>query len=164
MRAVVKGTGTAGRRVAAITLAALAGLAVQASAQVLPIDDFSTGPGGVTVASLGLAQQTQAGDNILGGIRCVALGVSENEFDRRANLDIRDGHLLVETSVGASHVSMILYGYDAQCQAAGLDLDLSEDSGLTAFRLDFRAVDLDTAGGVVVFTDTGIASIALGVT
>src|SRR5262245_1744509 len=143
--------------VAAVTLV-LGGAAAQASAQVLPIDDFTGRAGGVTVANLSLAQDTQSGARILGGTRCVVLAATGKGFGRRADVGIRDAHLPVEPSAGTSHATYILYGYDAQCEPAGLDLDLSEESGLTGFRLDFRAVDLDTAGGVVVFTDTGNAA------
>jgi hypothetical protein len=151
-----------------LTASALALVApVDASAQVLPIDDFSTGPGSMTLRSTGLRQGAQFGASILGGIRCMQLRVTGNPLGRRATVEVREGtpegtpgYLAVDTGVKVDHAMVLLYGYDSECNATGLNLDLTAYDRL---RLELEAVDLGTAGAVVVFTDTGYASVPLGI-
>jgi len=140
--------------------------AVNASAQGLVIDDFTTGPtdpGSLTLGSTGMRESTQFGGHILGGTRCITLHVTGNPLGRPANVEVRegdDGYLAVDTGVQVDHAMVLLYGYDSECNAVGLNYDLSN---YDHFRLKFEAVDLGTAGAIVVFTDGGYVSFPLGV-
>jgi hypothetical protein len=151
-----------------LTASALALVApVNASAQVLTIDDFSTGPDSMTLRSTGMRQRAKFGASILGGTRCIALYATGNPLGRRATVEVREstpegtrGYLAVDTGVEVDHAMVLLYGYDSECNATGLNLDLTSYDRL---RLEVEAVDLGTAGAVVVFTNTGSASVPLGI-
>jgi hypothetical protein len=150
-----------------LTASALALIgAVNASAQGLSIDDFTTGPtnpGSLALRSTGMRESSQFGPGILGGTRCITLHVTGNPLGRPASVEVRDGtdgYLAVDTGVNVDHAMVLLYGYDSDCNAVGLNYDLTN---YDHFRLHFEAVDLGTAGAVVVFTDGGSASIPLGV-
>ena len=152
-------------RILAASALALIG-AVNASAQGLSIDDFMTGPtdpGSLTLGSTGMRESSQFGQHILGGTRCITLHVTGNPLGRPASVEVRegkDGYLAVDTGVQVDHAMVLLYGYDSECNAVGLNYDLTN---YDHFRLQFEAVDLGTAGAVVVFMDSGSASFPLGV-
>ena len=89
--------------------------------------------------------------------------VTGNPLGRPANVEVRegdDGYVAVDTGVQVDHAMVLLYGYDSECNAVGLNYDLSN---YDHFRLKFEAVDLGTAGAIVVFTDGGYVSFPLGV-
>jgi hypothetical protein len=140
-------------------------MSAQADVDGYLIDDFTTGPtvpGSFLIQSEGLQQAVQAGGNIAGGTRCAILSVTGNKYSRPADLDIRDGHMVVDTGIHTDHASYLLYGWDSGCASTGgMDLNLS---GYNAFRITFDALDLDTAGGIEVSSQDGRqAAIPLGV-
>jgi hypothetical protein len=156
------------RRVSGMILAlALGGPMAAAAADERVIDDFTTGPTGaspVTTRATGVWWKTQLGDpgHLLGGIRCTALNVTGNALGRLATLEVIDGpggYAVVDTGVGVWHQGLFFYGFDESCNGAPLHEDLSAFAGL---RIDFDAVDLATTGAVVVWTGSGIGSIAMG--
>jgi len=160
----------------AVFMATLAGPAARLSAEIsvisdcsrqgapaafAVIDDFTAGPGTATVPSTGTAPLTGSGpsSSIAGGVRRAVLNVVVNPFGRPAGLDIREGHLVVDTGIRTHHSLTLLYGWNADRSPADLNLDLRAFDRL---RLHFDAVDRDTAGAVVVWTGGGIVSVPLG--
>jgi hypothetical protein len=134
-----------------------------ASAQIL-IDDFTTGPVTLQVPVTGfLENRTQPGAAIAGGVRCTMFDVTGNPYQRAATLDIRDGRLVVDTGVLTDHAIWLLYGWDENCEPAGLDLDLSAYVESGAFRFDFAGLDRGTAGAIVVWGNNGTSAIPFGV-
>jgi len=137
---------------------------------VIVIDDFKTGGDVLETSTIENVDQTQTGNGIIGGHRCMHLAVTTNPFERRATTEIREGehgYLALDTAVGIHQVNMMMYGYDDACGAVGLDLSLED---LAYFRIEFAAmdeydiygaIDQGTTGAIVVFTDSGNASAPL---
>jgi hypothetical protein len=157
--------GKTGGRVLGVVTLALAGTVTSAQERI--IDDFTTGStaaSAVTTTGTGIYQSTQTGSpgHLMGAIRCTVLNVTGNALSRRANLEVVDGpggYAVVDTGVGVWHQSVFLYGFDEECNGAPLHEDFS---GFTGLRVDLDAVDLDQTGAVVVWTGSGITSIAMG--
>jgi hypothetical protein len=133
------------------------------AAAELVLDDFATGAGVLVEDGVATQQATQTGTGIRGGTRCIVLVVTGNPLGRPTTVEIRNGknsYLALDSGVGVDQAMLALYGYDEQCNAKGLDLDLA-DYG--EFRIDFAALDLGAGGGITVWSDAGVSSAALSV-
>src|SRR5262249_35493209 len=124
---------------------------------------FTTGAGTLVEHGVATQQAAQAGTSIRGGSRCIVLVVTGNQLGRPVTVEGSNGatsYLALDSGVGVGQAMLALYGYDERCAPKGLDLDLTH---YDEFRIDFAALDLDTAGGVIVWSDAGAASVPLGV-
>ena len=131
---------------------------------VLVIDDFTTGPGTHVETGVAIQNFTQSGTGILGGTRCVTLGVNSNPLGRPVEVEIRNGennYLALDSGVKVTQFMMVRYGTNNQCIATGLDVDLSN---YQEFRIDYVALDLGTGVEVEVYSiGGGVSSAPLSV-
>jgi len=69
--------------------------------------------------------------------------------------------LFVETGVRVNHALTLLYGWDQFCANDPMDLNLTNAD---RFRIEFEQNDLPLAGGIVVWSASGISSIPVCMT
>jgi hypothetical protein len=120
------------------------------------IDDFSTGPD-TLAAVTGFDQKGQPG-GMVGNARCIRLDASDNPYARPNTVAVDGGHLFLETGVGVGHLVTLTYGVDERCANRPMNLNLAASD---RFRMEFDLLDLPLAGGLAVWSPSGISSIPI---